>query len=171
MATENGPDAKQGPKAEEENLSGEDQPVKMSIFITKLLTEPNVRAAAKEAGISEATAYRWQRDPAFQQVYKEAKRTAVEQAMSQLQWASSRAVSTLCNIMNDNTAPAGSRVTAARTVMDTSFKSVAADDMDARIASLEQSGEEKFTAMEARLKSLEDQVLRLTPTVIAPDSD
>lgn len=52
---------------------GEKQTRKQSIFIANLLAEPTVKEAAQKSGIGEATAYRWMKDPAFQESYREAR--------------------------------------------------------------------------------------------------
>jgi len=118
---------------------GEKQTRKQEVFIANLLIEPNIRAAAKKTGIGEATGWRWLQDPIFQEQYREARRQAVSQAISQLQQASTEAVNTLRKIMNDEEAPAASRVTAARTVLDMSLKAVELEDLAQRIEQLEQS--------------------------------
>ncbi|MDD2212178.1 MAG: hypothetical protein PHW39_02885 [Syntrophomonadaceae bacterium] len=116
---------------------GEKRSRKQEIFIAYLLTEPNIREAAKKAGIGEATAFRWMQDSSFQESYRDARRQAVSQAISQLQQASTEAVATLRNIMNDEEAPAASRVTAARSVLDTSLKAIELEDLAQRIDKLE----------------------------------
>lgn len=118
---------------------GEKQTRKQEIFIACLLTESSIRAAATKAGIGEATGWKWLQDPAFQEQYREARRQAVSQAISQLQQASTEAVNTLRKIMNDEEAPAASRITAAKIVIDNSLKAVELEDFVPRIEALEQS--------------------------------
>lgn len=73
----------------------------------------------------------------FQKKYRAAKRQAVTQAVARLQQATTQAVDTLEAIMGDKDAPAGSRVTAAKTVLEMAVKAVELDDLAARIEALE----------------------------------
>lgn len=118
---------------------GEKASRKQEILICYLLTEPSVNKAAEKAGIGVTTAFRWLQDPEFQEQYREARRMAVSQAISQLQQASTEAVQTLRNVMADEEAPPASRVSAAKTVLELSFKAVELEDLTARLEKLEQS--------------------------------
>ena len=51
---------------------------KAEALIAALLTERTQALAAVKAGISEATAQRWLRDPRFQSAYRLARRSIVE---------------------------------------------------------------------------------------------
>jgi DNA-binding MurR/RpiR family transcriptional regulator len=106
--------------------------------IAALLVQPSIEGAAKSAGISEATLLRWLKDEAFATSYREARREVVSQAIAQLQGACGAAVKTLTDIAEDASAPASSRVAAARAILDTSIKSVEIEDLAARIELLEQ---------------------------------
>ncbi|HPF44458.1 MAG TPA: hypothetical protein PKV15_07140 [Syntrophomonadaceae bacterium] len=118
---------------------GEKQSRKQEIFIAFLLTEPNIREAAKKAGIGETTGFRWLQEPAFQDQYREARRMAVSQAISQIQQASTEAVQTLRTVMADEEAPPASRVSAAKAVLEMSLKAVELDDLGRRVEKLEES--------------------------------
>jgi hypothetical protein len=118
---------------------GEKASRKQDLLICALLTEPTVEQAAKKTGIGVTTAFRWLQDPEFQEQYREARRMAVSQAISQLQQASSEAVQTLKAVMADEEAPPASRVSAAKTVLEMSFKAVELEDLAQRIEKLEQS--------------------------------
>lgn len=117
---------------------GEKASRKREIFIACLLTEPNIREAARKAGISENTGWRWMQDQDFQADYQKARKMAVSQAIGLLQQISTEAVLTLQEVMTDRKATAASRVTAARTVLDTALKAVELEDLAARIERLEQ---------------------------------
>ena len=58
-------------------------------LISALLLAPTLAEAAQMAGISEATAWRWLKDKAFQTAYREARREVVRQAVAQVQQACS----------------------------------------------------------------------------------
>ena len=121
---------------------GEKNSRKRELFIAALLTEPNIREAAKKAGIGESTGWQWLQDPDFQAEYREARRMAVSQAIAQLQQASSGAVATLCEVMADQEATPASRVTAAKTVLEMAIKGVELEDLAERIEKLEQAVEQ-----------------------------
>ncbi len=106
--------------------------------IAALLEMPTTAAAAKVAGISEPTLWRWLQQPDFQECYRQAKRQVVEQAITKLQQVTGEAVSTLREIMLDHEAPASSRVTAAKAILETSIKAVELEDLAGRLDKLEQ---------------------------------
>jgi uncharacterized protein YggE len=106
--------------------------------IAALLSGPTITDAAKRAGVGERTLFRWlQQDAAFQQAYREARRQAVQHAIAQIQQVASTAVKTLGAIMKSTKAPSGSRVSAARAVLEMALKGVELEDLEARIAALE----------------------------------
>ena len=105
--------------------------------ISALLTEPTVGAAADKAGVGERTLYTWLSDPAFRTVYLAARREAVNQAVAQLQRISSEAVAVLQQVMSDESKPASARITAARSVLEYSLKAVELEELEQRLAALE----------------------------------
>jgi DNA-binding MurR/RpiR family transcriptional regulator len=111
--------------------------------IAALLVQPSIEGAAKSAGISEATLLRWLKDEAFKTSYRDARREVVSQAVTQLQSACGKAVKTLCDIAEDKDAPASSRVSAARAILDTSIKAVELEDLAQRIEALEAAATDK----------------------------
>lgn len=117
--------------------------------ISILLSEPTLTAAAKKAGVTELTLYRWFKQADFATAYREACRQVVDTAIGSLQAACAEAVDTLRVIMADVQAPASSRVTAARTVLEMAFKAVELEDIEERVSALEQassSGERRVFA-------------------------
>jgi hypothetical protein len=110
---------------------------KMEEAVAALLTHRNQEEAARAVGISLATLVRWQKDPAFDAAYREARRMAFRQSVARLQQASSAAVTTLLKIMVDPTAPHSTRVRAADSVLDHSAKAIEIEDIEARVAELE----------------------------------
>jgi len=109
--------------------------------IAALLTQRNVEEAARTAGIGTQTLLRWLKVPEFQVAYREARRAAVSQSNARLQQASSAAVSTLLKIMVDANAPASTRVRAADRVLDHAKHSIEYEDIEVRVAVLEQAAE------------------------------
>ena len=79
--------------------------------------------------------------PEFQTAYREARRAAVAQSSARLQQATSAAVSTLLKIMVDTNTPASTRVRAADSVLDHATKAIEIEDVEVRVAALEQAAE------------------------------
>ena len=106
--------------------------------ITALLTQPTIEAAATSLGINPATVHRWLQEPGFADAYRSARRAAVGQAVTRLQQMSGGAVAVLVQVMADKANPAATRVNAAKTVLEFSFRAVELEDLAERIAALEQ---------------------------------
>jgi hypothetical protein len=109
--------------------------------IVALLTQRNVEEAAKSIGISTQTLVRWRKLPEFQTAYREARRAAYGQSIARLQQATSAAVQTLFKIMVDTNTPASTRVRAADSVINHATKAIEIEDIDARVAALEQAAQ------------------------------
>jgi hypothetical protein len=107
--------------------------------IAALLQAETIRGAAKEAGIAEATLHRYLKDEAFKEAYREAKRAVVDQAVSQLQRSAGKAVKALSGIIDEQDAPASARVSAAKTILEMAMKAVELENLEKRIATLEES--------------------------------
>ena len=125
---------------------GTKYPRKREQAILALLTQPSIAEAAKTAGVSEATLWRWLKDEEFSKSYREAKRRAVEQAVSRLQQLSGEAADTLGHVMASPVVRANTRVTAARVVLEMAVKAVETEDLAARIEKLEHLIESEKTA-------------------------
>ncbi len=106
-------------------------------LLAALLTAPTIAGAAKSAGISEATALRYLKEAEFQTAYRDARRELVSLAVSQLQRACGVAVATLLTVARDAEASAGARVSAAKAILETSFRAVEIDDLGARVEAME----------------------------------
>ncbi len=109
--------------------------------IAALLTQRNVEEAARVAGIGTQTLIRWLKIPEFQAAYREARRAAFSQSNARLQQGCSAAVSTLLKIMVDANAPASTRVRAADRVLDRAKQAIEIEDIEVRLAALEQAEE------------------------------
>jgi hypothetical protein len=116
---------------------GEKLSRKQEALISALLTAPRLADAAQTAGIGEVTAWRWLKDATFQAAYREARRAVVQHAIVQVQHATGEAVETLRSVMQDTEAPASAKVSAAKTILETSVKAVELEDLEARIMALE----------------------------------
>ncbi len=106
-------------------------------LLAALLTSATIQGAAKVAGISEATALRYLKEAEFAGAYREARRVLVSMAVSQLQRACGVAVMALIQVAKDTSAPASSRVSAAKAILETSLRAVEIDDLGERVEMLE----------------------------------
>ena len=107
-------------------------------FIAELLSHPTVEAAAKAVGIGHVTAWRWLKDPAFAERYREATRMATRHAAALLQAAAREAVANLREIQSKGASEAA-RVSAARTILEMAFKAADVEDIQQRLDELEQA--------------------------------
>lgn len=123
-----------------DNLSpghGEKITRKQEAAISALLSEPSIAQAAKKAGVSAGTLRNWLKDENFHAAWLAARRAVVSQAVTRIQSACGEAVETLRTVMVDGESPAGSRVSAARTVLETAIKAVELEDLATRVQALE----------------------------------
>ena len=111
--------------------------------IIALLSQPTIEAAAAALGVNPVSIHRWLQDPAFADAYRSARRDAVQQAVTRLQQVSGGAVAVLVQVMADKANPVATRVNAAKTVLEFSFRAVELEDLAERIAALEQQMGEK----------------------------
>lgn len=114
--------------------------------IIALLTQPTITGAAESIGINPKTLHEWLKQPDFREAYAEARDQTMDQAITRLQQAISKAIDTLIAIMGSDLAKDAARVTAARTILDMAFKAY----------ELEQIAE-RLTKLEARLEGLNEQ--------------
>lgn len=112
-------------------------------LLAALLQSGTIQQAAQSAGISEATALRYLKEETFAAAYREARREVVNHAVVTLQGACGEAVQTLRDVATDGSAPASSRVSAARAILDTSLRAVEIEDLGARVEALETLLKEK----------------------------
>jgi hypothetical protein len=100
---------------------------KQEALIASLLTEPTHTAAARKAGVSEATLHRWLKLPDFRAAYRRARRELVEGAIGRIQAATGQAVDTLLTVATSG-ARDGDRVRAAIALLDHAFRGLADAD-------------------------------------------
>jgi transposase-like protein len=115
---------------------------KKEAAIAAYLTQRNIEEAARTAGIGTQTMLRWLKLPEFQAELREARRAAFSQVTARLQQASSAAVSTLGKIMIDGNAPESARVRAADRVLHHAMHATEIEDIEGRVAALEQKAKE-----------------------------
>lgn len=110
---------------------------KQSQFLAALMTTPTVERAAAVAGISTRTAWRWLRLPEVQAALRDVQDETLRAATRQAVAAIGMAVATLEAVMANPGAPAGAKVSAARTILDAAAKLTETADLARRISDLE----------------------------------
>src|SRR6185437_14387425 len=107
--------------------------------IAALLSHRSIEEAARAAGVGYKTLLRWLEISEFQEAYRKARCEAVQQAVARLQQATGAASLTLLKLMTDPNMPGAVRLRAAAYVFDYAIKGIEVDDIEARLAALEQS--------------------------------
>jgi hypothetical protein len=97
---------------------GEKKSKRRTIALACLLCHSTVKAAAKAAGISEATMGRWLKDSEFARDYERARDNVLKLATEELRMGTLAAVAVLREVMSSKKAPAASRVSAARSFLE-----------------------------------------------------
>ena len=110
--------------------------------ISALLAQSTLTQAAEVSGVAESTLRRWLKQESFQAAYRRARREAVGQAIARLQHVTTVAVNTLEAVMTDPSARESAKVTAARAVLELAMRAVEVEDLEVRIATLEQRAAE-----------------------------
>ncbi len=105
--------------------------------LVALLACGEIKEAAHVAGVNEATLWRWLQLPDFQTHYRAARRQLVETAIAQLQSDCTIAVRVLREVAEDREAPASSRVSAAKTILEQAVGAIQLIDLQERIERLE----------------------------------
>jgi hypothetical protein len=103
--------------------------------VLALLTFPNLKTAARKAGVGVRTLKRWLAEPDFKADYAEARRRYLEAALGRLQRASGKAVSRLIQLVGS--ADSKVAVRAALGLLDRSIKAAETMDILLRLEQLE----------------------------------
>ena len=117
--------------------------LKQDQIIVALLENPTNERAAAALGIGTVTLWRYMKRPGFSDAFRKASGEAFSQSVARLQHASNAAVGTLLRVMTDKDAGASSRVRAAEIVLNTSFRGIEIEDIEACVAQLEESMENR----------------------------
>jgi hypothetical protein len=115
----------------------EELPDKQQKALAALLSEPTLKAAARSAGCSEPTLWRYIQDKTFAKRLRELRLESVAQASARLQNTSGEAVRVLTELMTGAEVPPAVRMASARYVLEMAFRSVELDDLQRRIEELE----------------------------------
>ena len=107
--------------------------------IVALLSTRSVEEAARACNTPVRTLYRWLKEPLFDAAYRAAKRADFGQSIARLHHLSSAAVTTLGKVMLDQATPPATKVRAADSILDHTSKAIEIEDIEARVAALEQA--------------------------------
>ena len=111
--------------------------------IVALLTTRTVEEAARSCNTPVRTVYRWLNEAEFDRAYRAARRKAFAQATARLQHGASAAATTLLKVMIDAETPASTKVRAAECVLAHAAKAIEIEEIEVRVAALEQAANMK----------------------------
>jgi transposase len=114
---------------------GEKLSRKAEAAIVALLAHPTIPEAAKAAGVSETTLWRWLQREDFQKRYRDAQDKVFDGALGSLQGAMTEAVDCLRRNLDCGTPSA--EVQAAKAILDFTLKARELLDITARVKELE----------------------------------
>jgi hypothetical protein len=103
------------------------------LFLAALLVQPTVLAAAKVAGVSQATATRWLASASFQAKHAAARKRAVSEAIAHLQSILLTAVQEVHAVLLSDDSTSTVKLQAARTLLEYSFKSIELENVETKM--------------------------------------
>jgi hypothetical protein len=113
-------------------------------IISALLSCPNVKTAAKESGVHEASIYRLlNENPTFVERYNECKNEVLRSLITRLQAASHQALNFLVATVNNEKSKEHNRVAAARCILEISLKGTEVSklqEIETRLQEIESGG-------------------------------
>jgi hypothetical protein len=109
--------------------------------IAALLSHRSVEEAAQAINVAPRTLLRWLQLAEFKAAYLAARREALSQAVARMQQATGAAGVTILKLMTDPSVPAAVRLRAAECVFSMAFKGIETEDIETRVAELEQAAE------------------------------
>ena len=113
---------------------------KQTRTIEALLVCESIEATAKKVNIAKSTLYRWLKNETFKSEFSKAKFRLLSNAITTLQRVSTKAVNVLIEVMVNKENPASTRVNSARIVLEQAIKGSELEDLEKRIAVLEEVG-------------------------------
>ena len=122
--------------------SDKDMGAKKEAAILALLSARSIEDAARTAGVPARTLSRWMKEKGFQAACRRARRLAFHQQLGRLQQASGAVVTTLLKLAVDGTAPPAVRARACCSVLTLATRAFETEDLEARIAELEEAARE-----------------------------
>ena len=124
---------------------GEKLSRKQDQAIAALLAHSSIPEAARSIDIGERTLWRWLQKEDFREEYRRARAEVVRHAVVRVQAGMSQAVQTLMDVMLNDEAPASSRVSAAKSMLDLGIKAVELEDLGSRLDRLEAEIAKRWT--------------------------
>jgi transposase len=103
--------------------------------VVAMMAHPSIAEAAKVAGVSESSIWRWLQDDSFQARLRDAQSKVMDGALSSLQGSMTSAVN--CLVRNLNCGTPAAEVQAAKTILDFTLKTRQQFDYLERIKALE----------------------------------
>jgi hypothetical protein len=107
-------------------------------MVTAMLSSPTIKDAAKAAGVSERTAWRYSQHPSVKRALAARQDTLLGHASRRLATEMGAAMDVLVTIMRDEDASDGARVSAARAVLDSGLRLAELVTLAERVAALEE---------------------------------
>ncbi len=107
-------------------------------LVSALAMGANVEHAARRAGLSERTVYRYLADPAFRQQVTQKRAELLQRIFGMLAGAGLGSVKTLVDLQQDAAVPAGVRRGAARDVLALGLRYGDCTDFEQRLAAIEE---------------------------------
>jgi hypothetical protein len=95
----------------------------------------------RAADVALRSIYRWLKEPEFTAAYREARRAAFGQAVARLQQGTGAAAAVMLKLMADPGTPAATRLRAADYVFTHAKSAIELEEIEARIAGLEQAAD------------------------------
>jgi hypothetical protein len=105
--------------------------------INALIVNPTIKGAAESCGIAEKTLHSWLNEPEFSKKLRKAQEEITRGTIGRVLSTVGNAIDNLIEIMNDKQISPGPRVTAARTLLDNSFKVYELESIQRRLDDLE----------------------------------
>jgi phage terminase small subunit len=121
------------------NVTSGNLTTKQRKAIEALLLTGDVTAAAREAGVSRESIYRWLRQPVFLGAVREAEAQALDELSRLLVRLGRTAATTLAKAMSEETTPIATRVRAADAVLARLLQLRELATLEARVVELERS--------------------------------
>ena len=110
---------------------------RQSQAIAALLAHPTVAQAAAAAQVGERTLRDWMAQPAFTAAYGLARQQLITTAIGNLHHSATAAARALKEIAEDGMAPPAARVSAARAILESSFRGAELMEIEERLTSIE----------------------------------
>jgi hypothetical protein len=111
--------------------------------IIALMAHQSVDDAARAINIAPRTLYRWLNELDFDNAYRAARRGSYKQGIARLQKNVSNAISLLFKVLGDPATPPAVKLRGIECVLSYSTKSIEIEDIEARLAALEEEAKNK----------------------------